>query len=186
MARPAGWLGRRLGLRRAMLIGLAALAACFATMLSVETLPKPLWGAWLIGSYMLAGASIVLTWVNAVPFLMGATGTEERSHAFALWQGLQGLGAFAGSLAAGGLVGPLSRWGGSRRSRPRRTAPRCGGWCWPCSLPCCCWRSRAHKGRARWPRARFLAWRRPRHSGCSWDSAWWWCSKLPASARAAL
>ncbi len=110
MALPAGWVGRRFGLRTSLILGLVGTALGAAAMFSVELAPKPLWGAWLIGWWIVLFFPATLYFVNGVPYLMGVSEPAERSHAFSFLQGLQGFGAFTGSLLAGVLVDLLSRW----------------------------------------------------------------------------
>jgi Na+/melibiose symporter-like transporter len=52
---------------------------------------------------------LALYLVNGLPFMMDATGLEERNHAFSVHMALAPLAAFAGSLMAGVLPGAFAR-----------------------------------------------------------------------------
>jgi MFS family permease len=107
-ALPAGEVARRWGARRTMIVGMAMLSAGFCLLPVVELLPHLLWGSWLIATWALGGAGWTAWAVGATPFLMAATGEEERDHAFSLQIGLLPLMGFAGSLIAGMLPGVLA------------------------------------------------------------------------------
>lgn len=59
---------------------------------------------------LIVWAGLAMCFVNGVPFLMSATGPEERSHAFSTQLALEPLAGFVGSLTGGflpGLVAPV-------------------------------------------------------------------------------
>jgi MFS family permease len=105
---PAGALGSRWGVRRTMIVGMTLIAAGSGLLMGAELLPGIWQQGWLIGTRMLVGLGISLYIVNASPFLMGATGPEERDHAFAIRTALWPLAGFAGSLVGGMLPGAFA------------------------------------------------------------------------------
>ena len=59
--------------------------------------------AWLLGLGVVARIGVSLYLVNGLPFLSGASGEEERGHAFSMFLALVPLGGFVGSLLASRL-----------------------------------------------------------------------------------
>ena len=102
---PAGLIGDRWGARRAMIAGAAIVVIGLALPPCAEWLPVPLRGGWLLLSYAVAWVGAALNIVNANPYLMVATGTEERDHAFSVQMALWPMAGFAGSLLGGLLPG---------------------------------------------------------------------------------
>ena len=102
---PAGLLGARLGSRHMILVGVTLMAAGLGLLPLVELLPEAWRVAWLSAATVLTYLGLVLYYVNSLPFLMGATGREERDYAFAAQIALMPLAGFAGSLVAGFLPG---------------------------------------------------------------------------------
>jgi MFS family permease len=70
-----------------------------------EFLAGPWRTAWLLATSILAQFGGSLYMVNSLPFMMGATGAEERPYAFSVHFALIPLAAFVGSLIAGVLPG---------------------------------------------------------------------------------
>jgi MFS family permease len=112
LALPAGWIGRRFGLRRTLFIGLVGTALSAGLLLSVEAAPRALWGSWLIGCWIVLYIPATPYLVNCVPYLMDLAEPGKRSLAFSLMQSLQGFGAFTGSLLAGWMVNLFNSWPG--------------------------------------------------------------------------
>ncbi|NLD74440.1 MAG: MFS transporter [Chloroflexi bacterium] len=108
LALPAGALGARLGLRRAMQGGVVLIAVANVLLLSAEALPAAWRSAWLVGSWMLEWVGAALWVVNGVPYLMAATTDAGRGHAFAVQQAIIAVAAFAGSVVAGWLPGVIA------------------------------------------------------------------------------
>jgi MFS family permease len=100
---PAGALGKRWGSRRMMIAGLDLLAAGGGLLPLVEVMPTTWQAGWLLATQALSGLGLALYFVNGIPFLIGATGPEERHHAFSVHLALGPLAAFAGSLIGGAL-----------------------------------------------------------------------------------
>ena len=100
----AGELGRRLGSRRAMIIGLAMATLGYGLVPAAQLLPSGTRAIWLAAAYFCACLG---TWavyiVNVSPFLVSVTGAEERSHAFSVLMALSTAAAFVGALVGGML-----------------------------------------------------------------------------------
>jgi MFS family permease len=102
---PAGALGRRWGIRRMMIAGMNLMVVGFGLLPLAEFIPTTLQAGWLLATYLFAWLGGALYLVNSNPFLMGATGPEERNHVFSVWSALGPLAGFAGSLVGGLLPG---------------------------------------------------------------------------------
>src|SRR5690606_8293601 len=74
---PAGSIGRRLGVRQAMILGLGLATVGYCLFPLAEWLPNPWRSTWLILSYLFSNLTIALFDVNSQPFLMNATTPEE-------------------------------------------------------------------------------------------------------------
>ncbi len=103
MCLPAGALGTRRGSRSMLIVGLGLLSAGFWLLPLVEFLTEGWQTAWLVATSLLAYLGLALYLVNGLPFMMDATGPEERNHAFSVHIALTPIAAFVGSLAAGVL-----------------------------------------------------------------------------------
>jgi MFS family permease len=104
----AGAMGTRWGSRRMLVTGLGLMAAGFCLLPLVESLASSLRAGWLLGTTVLTYLGLALYLVNGLPFMMGATSTRERNHAFSFHSALLPLAAFCGSLLAGVLPGILA------------------------------------------------------------------------------
>ena len=122
-ALPAAAVGRRIGLRGALIAAYALSAAATTLLLLVEALPRPLWAGWLVGWWALLWVGAALNTVNSIPYAVTVAGAA-RTHAFSAQQAVMALLAFAGSLAAGVLPGLVAGWTGSSLldAAPYRTA----------------------------------------------------------------
>lgn len=105
MCLPAGALGTRHGSRRMLVAGLGLMCAGLLLLPLAELSAAGWRTASLWATTFLAYLGYALYVVNGLPFLMEATGPEERSHAFSVHIALVPLAAFAGSLLAGLLPG---------------------------------------------------------------------------------
>src|SRR5262245_59082174 len=103
----SGMLGSRFGSRRMLITVLGIAMLGFGLLPLAEGLPGAWQAGWLVVTYILAWLGGALYLVNATPFLMGITGSEERGHVFAVREALFPLAAFAGSLVGGLLPGLL-------------------------------------------------------------------------------
>ena len=106
---PAGAMGKRWGSRRLLLIGVATMAVGYTMMPLSEVAPTDWRRGWLLASSVLSSVGVAAYAVNGVPFLMSATGSEERNHAFSAMAALQPLSGFAGSLVGGALPGAFGQ-----------------------------------------------------------------------------
>jgi MFS family permease len=100
---PGGALGARWSIRRALIAGQIIQAAGVGLFPLVEYLPVAWRVGWLMATLAAAGVGLAFHYVNGIPFLMGATGPEERNHAFSMQVALIPLAAFVGSLVGGAL-----------------------------------------------------------------------------------
>ena len=115
---PAGALGNRWGSRRMTIIGVGLLAAGSGLLPLVESIPTPWQAGWLLATSTLFGLGLALYYVNGIPFLMGATGPEERNYAFSVHIALGPLAGFAGSLVGGALPSILAAVPGVSPNEP--------------------------------------------------------------------
>jgi MFS family permease len=102
---PAGAVGRRLGSRRAMVLGLGLAALGYFAWPLAEWIPIGWRSAWLVLTVLFSDLSIAMYDVNSQPFLMDATTTEERDHVFSVQAALWPIAGFLGSLLGGLLPG---------------------------------------------------------------------------------
>jgi len=117
-ALPAGTIGRRFGLRTALIIGSIISALGIGFLLIVEWFPKDAWSTWLYFAWMLTWLGAALLTVNSIPFLLHVSSAEERNHAFAAQGAVVALLGFVGSLVAGFLPGIFSVWSGYSLDQP--------------------------------------------------------------------
>ena len=96
-ALPAGWLGVRLGRRRAMLIGFALMAACFLALDRVASVQQA------VPLLALASASWTFPLVNAYPLFVEPVPAEHRGVLGALYVLCGALGGAIGDPLNGGL-----------------------------------------------------------------------------------
>jgi MFS family permease len=102
---PAGALGARWDVRRAMILGIGLVAVGYGMMPLAEWLAGPTQAIWLLATSILAGVGVATYLVNSSPYLMQITDLEERNHVFSLQVALWPLAGFAGSLIGGLLPG---------------------------------------------------------------------------------
>jgi MFS family permease len=105
---PAGMVARLLGVRRAMALGVTLTMAFSALLPAAELLPVHWRAAWLVGTQVLSTVGLALFFVNASPFMVDATGTSERNHAFSTRMVIDTASGMLGSLVGGALPGMLS------------------------------------------------------------------------------
>ena len=92
---PAGVLARRLGQKRAMLLGVACTALSTAALFWVRSVPAALL------SRLLAGFGTALYGVARHAYVAGAVSSGSRGRAISLFGGLMRIGRFVGPLAGG-------------------------------------------------------------------------------------
>lgn len=100
---PVGELGARIGLRRAMLLGVSLMGAGFGLLPLVELTPLAWRPAWLLITFVVGYCGLTLHIVNSQPYLMAATSAQERNTVFAVQAALWPLAGFLGSLVGGVL-----------------------------------------------------------------------------------
>src|SRR5918912_1064381 len=116
-ALPAGALGQRAGVRGTFAAGFAVAAVALTLLLPVEALPRTWWAVWLVGWWAVFWAGAAVANVNGVPYAMGLAG-DDAPRAFAVQAAVLGVTAFAGSLAAGTLLGLVANWIGASAADP--------------------------------------------------------------------
>jgi MFS family permease len=116
-ALPAAALGQRVGVRGAFISGLCVIATAYAMVLLVEAVPRQAWVAWLFVWWGLMWIGAATTNVNNVSYAMSMAGSDAP-RAFAVQSTTLGLTAFAGSLAAGMLLGVATDWTGTSLADP--------------------------------------------------------------------
>lgn len=102
---PAGALGTRWSSRRMLIAGVGLLSISFALLPLVESMPESWRDGWLVANSAVTFLGLALYLVNGLPFMMGATGIEERNYVFSFHIALIPLAAFVGSLLGGALPG---------------------------------------------------------------------------------
>jgi MFS family permease len=89
---PAGWLATRIGVRPAVLGGLAIMAAASITFGFADE-------AWLLGgARFVQGAGSALTWAGGLAWLVGSSPVDRRAEA---------IGTAFGAAIGGALLGPV-------------------------------------------------------------------------------
>jgi MFS family permease len=107
---PAGMVAQRLGVRRAMLIGVTTTMACSGVLPLVEALPLDWRQPWMLANQILSTAGLALFFVNANPFMVDASQPGERNYAFSTRMVTDTVSGMLGSLVGGALPGVLSAW----------------------------------------------------------------------------
>ena len=103
---PAGAIGSRFGMRRAVVGGMGFLAAGVMLVPVVALLPAG--GSRdvaIIAMRLLSGIGFSLYMVNSYPYLVAATDARDRPYAFALLAAVPPVAGFAGSIISGALPG---------------------------------------------------------------------------------
>jgi MFS family permease len=121
---PAAEVGRRVGLRTALLAGFVLLGVGFGLLLLVEALPRALWEPWLFGCWAVFWIGAALVTVNNVPYAMIIVDEQGRNAVFPVQAAVIAVMTFAGSLAAGAMPGLVVAWTGDSldEAEPYRTA----------------------------------------------------------------
>jgi MFS family permease len=115
---PSGILADRFGLRRMMALGVVLSALCNGLQALVEFLPRGWHEPWILVQQGLGTMGISLYFVNSQPFLIEATGSSERNHAYSMRMALGTLAGFVGSLVGGALPDLLALWLGVTLAHP--------------------------------------------------------------------
>lgn len=101
----AGTMSTRWGSRTMLIAGASLLTAGFALLPLAESLAESWRAGWLLATTIVTHLGFAVFLVSGLPFMMNASGPEERAHAFSVHSALLPLAAFAGSLLAGILPG---------------------------------------------------------------------------------
>jgi predicted MFS family arabinose efflux permease len=101
----AGAAGTKWGSRRMLILGAVVMTAGFGMVPLVEALPGSAQSGWLVVSSLVTHIGFSFYLVNGLPFMMGATGRQERDVVFSVHIAMTPLAAFAGSLLGGALPG---------------------------------------------------------------------------------
>ena len=118
-ALPSGELGRRMTLRRAMILGNLVWALAQAAYAGALLLPGSCRSAWLIGASVVYGVSYTCVAVNFSPLLMACLTGEQSDHAFSANIAMNNAAAFLAALLAGLLPGLFAGLLGAAPSDPR-------------------------------------------------------------------
>ena len=102
---PAGAVGRRLGLRAAILAGYALNGVGISLILLVELLPEPAWSAWIIVGWLLSWVGAAFSTVNSTPYMMQSARQSQQRYAFAAQSAIIAVMAFMGGIVAGIVPG---------------------------------------------------------------------------------
>ncbi|MDE0025750.1 MAG: MFS transporter [Spirochaetaceae bacterium] len=103
---PAGAIGSRFGMRRAVVGGMGFLAAGVMLVPIVALLPAGgTRDVAIIAMRLLSGIGFSLYMVNSYPYLVAATDARDRPYAFALLAAVPPVAGFAGSIISGALPG---------------------------------------------------------------------------------
>jgi MFS family permease len=108
LAIPAGIVGKRWGIRRSAIAGVALSATGLGLIPLAGFLPGEWQFAWIVASYTLGWGSAAFYLVNHTPFLMGATEERARNHTFSLLIGLLSVTTGIGNLVGGLLPGAVA------------------------------------------------------------------------------
>jgi hypothetical protein len=87
-------------------------------LLAVEALPRPLWEAWLFGSWAMVWIGAAMVTVSTVPYALAVVDEPGRDAVFPVQSAVVALMTFVGSLAAGALPGLLVAWTGGSLAEP--------------------------------------------------------------------
>ena len=115
---PSGIMGSRWGNRRMMILGVTFLTAAVGFIPLAEILPNLFQGGWIVFCRLLNGLGFSLFMVNANPFLIASTNSEERNHVFSIAAALQPLLGFVGSIVGGIVPGIMSNFLGISLDHP--------------------------------------------------------------------
>jgi len=105
MSLISGALGRRLGMRRTLLLGGTTIVIGMTALPATEFVPLQARGLWPIVSNVLLTAGWSMLNVNLVVTLTAATEKRHRNDVYALNNALIGLGTFLGTMFSGALPG---------------------------------------------------------------------------------
>ncbi len=97
---PSGIVGGRWGTRSAMITGMSLMLIGYSLVPFGELVPAGIRTVWMVTMSVCGSCGIAFYIVNTSPFLVGATGTMERNHAFSLQAALWPMAGFSHSRIA--------------------------------------------------------------------------------------
>ena len=115
---PAGVISRRIGSRRALMIGYLGVSVGFGLLPLSEFVPMAIRESWIVLAYAGAWLSGALVIVNYSPFIMAETAVDQRSYAFAIQAALFPVSGFLGNLLGGVMPSFFARMGQVDLSSP--------------------------------------------------------------------
>lgn len=117
-ALPGAAIGRKIGTKRALMLGMAMNLVAFTFFFAVEAVPASIWPAWLWlwNTINWIGSAIFV--VNSTPYLTAMTKPSERGYVFAVQAAIFPLFSFIGSLFAGLLPGFFANFMGATLDQP--------------------------------------------------------------------
>jgi MFS family permease len=104
-ALPAGLIGRKWGIKQALIAATVVNAIGTIMMIAAESLPAELLTAGLTAGWLLTWIGAALITVNGAPYLMAVITPENRGYGFSAQQAAMGAATFVGSLLAGAFPG---------------------------------------------------------------------------------
>lgn len=107
---PASLLARRIGLKRAMYLGISLAWLGFLLIATVEYLPRSVWTPYLLASQFVTSAGFSTFLVNCTPAVMAATVNRNRTKTYGLYSAARNLGSLAGMLTGGALPAVLAAY----------------------------------------------------------------------------
>lgn len=106
MGIPNGWLGRRFGPRRILLVGTSIVVVGLCLIPLTESMPTPFYAVYPIAIHILITFGWSMANVNQIPALMAVARPETKTDVYFWNQGVRGMGTFTGTLV-GGLLPAL-------------------------------------------------------------------------------
>lgn len=108
-ALPAAMIGKRIGNRRAMILGMAIVVAGMTLLVCGGLLPVGVRVAWFAIWLIVGWLGNSLNFVNGAPWVMEVTTADERGNAFTAQFLMESLGGAAGSITAGMLPAVITK-----------------------------------------------------------------------------
>ncbi len=118
MALPAGALGVRWGLKRAVLRSMFVLALGALLLALAGWLAEPWRAPALVAAWMILWGGAALVSVNVLPYIMAVTTDENRSYVFSVQQTVGASVTLVGSLISGYMPQVLAGWLGMSLDQP--------------------------------------------------------------------
>ncbi len=113
-----GTFGARWNGRRSLIAGMGLMVAGLALLPLAGAMPFNWQTGWLYAANVVGNLGLAVWWVYSIPFLVGATGSGERNHAFSVQIAIAPLAGVAGSLVGGALPGVFAKLRGFSAEDP--------------------------------------------------------------------